>query len=39
VAVKRLLDEAGKLGVFARQVVNPSGSDNLAGGKDRIDYE
>ena len=39
VAVKGLLDELGEVRVLARQVVNPSADDNLAGLENRIDYE
>ena len=39
VAVKALLDELGEVRVLARQVVNSSAGNNLAGLENGIDYE
>jgi len=39
VAIKGLLDELGKVGILAGQVVNPSRGDNLPGVENRVDYE
>ena len=39
VAIKGLLNELGKVGVLARQVVYPSTGDNLPGVENSIDYE
>ncbi len=39
VAAKALLDELGKFGVLAGQVIHSPAGNNLAGGEDGIDYE
>ncbi len=38
-AIQGLLDEPRKVRILARQIVNPSCSDNLTGVENSVDYE